>query len=49
MEDLCRELSEEFDELGEIEISNFLKEEYERETDRKRNADRSRFMRSIGR
>ncbi len=49
MEDLYRELSEEFDELGEIEISNFLKEEYEQEADRKRNVDRSRLMRSIER
>ena len=49
MEDLYRELSDEFEELGEIEISNFLKEEYEKETDRKRNADRSRFMRSVER
>lgn len=47
IEDLYRELSDEFEELGEIEISNFLKEEYEKETDRKRNADMSRFMRSV--
>lgn len=47
MEDLYRELSDEFEELGEIEISNFLKEEYEKKTDRKRNADMSRFMRSV--
>lgn len=47
IEDLYRELSDEFEELGEIEISNFLKEEYEKETDRKRDADMSRFMRSV--
>lgn len=47
MKDLYRELSEEFDELGESDISKFLKEEYELETARKRNADRDSLMKSI--
>ena len=46
-EDLYRELSEEFDELGESDISKFLKEEYELETARKRNADRDSLIKSI--
>lgn len=46
-EDLYRELSEEFDELGESDISKFLKEEYELEAAEKRNADKDSFMKSI--
>lgn len=47
IEYLYQELSEEFDELGELDTSNFFKEEYEREKIRKRNADRDSLMKSI--
>lgn len=36
MEDLYRELSEEFDELGESEISGYLRKEYEQDKKRKK-------------
>lgn len=45
--DLYRELSEEFDELGESDISKYFKEEYELEELRKRNANRDSLMKSI--
>lgn len=47
MEDLYRELSEEFDELGESDISEFLRKEYELEINRKRNANRAAHMKNI--
>ena len=46
-EELFRELLDEFAELGESDISNYLKEEYELEVDRKRNASRDSLMKSI--
>lgn len=46
-EDLYRELSEEFAELGESNISKSLKEEYELEVDRKRRANRDSLLKSI--
>ncbi|MGN1275372.1 MAG: YecA family protein [Floccifex sp.] len=46
-EDLYRELSDEFAELGESDISKSLKEKYELEVDRKRNANRDSLMKSI--
>lgn len=49
IEDLYRELSEEFHELGEIEMSKWLEEEYNQEVDRKRKAGRDRIMSSIER
>lgn len=33
--------------MGESDISNYLKEEYELEVDRKRNANRDSLMKSI--
>lgn len=50
MEDLYRELSEEFDELGESEISVYLRKEYEQDEKRKKDADKvalTKIMKSI--
>ena len=47
VEELYRELSEEFAELGESNISKSLKEEYELEVDRKRRANRDSLLKSI--
>ena len=47
IKDLYQELSEEFEELGEYEISRSLKEEYEQEKERERKADRERLLKSI--
>lgn len=46
-EDLYLELSEEFAELEENDISKFLREKYEREEKRIRNANRDRLIKSI--
>lgn len=46
IEDLYRELSEEFEELGEYEISRSLKKECEQEEERKK-SDRERLLKSI--
>jgi len=47
MEDLYRELSEKFDELGESEISDYLREEYKQKEKRERDADVDRFIKRI--
>lgn len=47
MEDLCRELSEEFAELEEDDISEFLNEKYEQETDAKSRKFRLSFADSM--
>lgn len=50
MEDLYRELSEEFDELGESEISDYLREQYKQNENEKRAAEKenlARFMKKL--